>query len=122
MNQIETLVLELHALIKKSEQSVYSADEAAAILECTRASLEAHLRSGRLPGLKIGRSWVLPVDAFTQAINALAISEAAAKRDGLAKARQDAIVAVQVVPQPRRGRRRPPIDLKPYLALLDSKD
>lgn len=118
MNQIETLALELQALIKKSEQSVYSVDEAAAILECTRASVETHLRSGRLPGLKFGRSWVLPVEAFAQAINALAISEATAKRDSLTKARQDAIVAIQVAPQPRRGRRPPP-DLTPYLALLD---
>lgn len=65
---------------------------------------------------------MLPVEAFTQAINALAISEAGTKRDGLAKARQDAIVAIQVVPQPARGRRRPPPDLAPYLALLNSKN
>lgn len=121
LDQIEALALELQALVKKSEQSVYSVDEAAAILECTRKSVEDHLRSGRLPGVKFGRSWVLPVQAFVQHINDLAISEAAAKRDRLTKARQDAIVAIQVVPQPARGRRRPPPDLGPYLAVLDSK-
>jgi hypothetical protein len=63
--------------------------------------------------VEFGRGWVLPVEAFTKAINALALDEVARKRGTLAKARQDAIVAVQVIPQPRRGRRRPPPDLTP---------
>jgi excisionase family DNA binding protein len=121
MNQIEALALELQALIKKSEQAVYTVAEVATILDCTQASVEAHLRSGRLPGLKFGRSWVVPIEAFNTAINALALDEAALKQGALAKARQDAIVAIQVVPQPARGRRRPPPDLGPYLAVLDSK-
>lgn len=121
MNQIEELAQVLQALIKKSEKAVYTVAEAAAILDCTQSSVEAHLRTERLPGLKFGRSWVIPIEAFNTAINALAISEATAKREGLTKARQDAIVAVQVAPQPRRGRRRPPPDLTPYLALLNQQ-
>lgn len=122
MTPLEELAQELQTLVKRSEQPVYSVDEAAAILECTRESVEAHLRTGRLPGLKFGRSWVLPVQAFVQHVNDLAISEATARRAGLAKARQDAIVAIQVVPQARRERCRPPPDLGPYLAMLESKN
>lgn len=121
MTPLEELAQQLQALVKKAEPSVYTVAEAATILDCTQASVEAHLRSGRLPGVKFGRSWVLPVEAFTHHINDLAISEATAKREGLTKARQDAVVAIQVVPQPARGRRRPPPDLGPYLAMLDSK-
>lgn len=121
MDQIEVLVLEIQNFVKRSERPVYSVEEAAAILECTPLSVESNLRSGRLPGVKFGRSWVLPVEAFVQQINNLAIAEATAKREGLAKARQDAIVALPAVAQPSRRRRGPPPDLTPYLALLHPK-
>lgn len=121
MTQLEALALEIQALVKRSEGPVYSVDEVAAILKCTPTSVEDNLRSGRLPGVKFGRSWALPVQAFIQHINDLAISEATAKREGLAKARQEAIVAIPVVTQPSRRRRGPPPDLTPYLALLHPK-
>lgn len=121
MTPLEELAQQLQTLAKKAEPPVYTVAEAATILDCTQSSVEAHLRTGRLPGLKFGRSWVIPIEAFNTAINALAINEATAKREGLAKARQGAIVAIPIVPQPARGRRRPPPDLSPYLAMLDSK-
>jgi DNA-directed RNA polymerase specialized sigma24 family protein len=52
MTPLEELAQELQTLVKKSEQPVYSVAEAAAILECTESSVEAHLRSGRLPSAR----------------------------------------------------------------------
>lgn len=123
MPPLEELVQELQTLIKKSEQPVYSVDEAAAILECTRESVEAHLRAGRLPGLKFGRSWVLPVQAFVQHLNEQAVSEAAEKREGGTKRRREtlAAAALQLPVRPSRRRRPPPSLDGPYIVLGDLK-
>lgn len=55
-------------------------DEAAALLKCEPAKLEALLRSGELPGAKFGRSWVIPREAFMQRLNELALQQAAERR------------------------------------------
>jgi excisionase family DNA binding protein len=120
MNQPEALSLELQALIKKSDRPVYSVEDVAAILDCTPSSIEIHLRSGLLPGPKFGRKWVLPKEAFHRHLNDLAVIEATARSEGLAKARRHAIVAIQVTPRPQRGRARLPPDLTRYITMLDS--
>lgn len=43
---------------------VYSVDDVAKILCCEPATVALHLSNGHLPGLKSGRSWVIPVEAF----------------------------------------------------------
>ena len=51
--------------------------EAAEFLECTESRIQELLREGRLPGLKMGKSWVIPSATFYGAVEALAVSDAA---------------------------------------------
>jgi excisionase family DNA binding protein len=44
----------------------YSIDEAAQVLDLSRKTVYDHLRSGALPGVKLGRLWILPKAAFDQ--------------------------------------------------------
>lgn len=55
-------------------------DQAAELLQCDRDTAAARLASGELPGLKFGRSWVIPADAFMRRINELAIIQAEERR------------------------------------------
>lgn len=54
--------------------------EAAAIMKCSIATLEDHLRSGHITGTKFGVSWVIPREAFFARINEIAAEEALARR------------------------------------------
>lgn len=51
--------------------------EAAAFLECSEETLLEELRNGRVPGLKIGKAWVIPRPAFFEAMNERARADAA---------------------------------------------
>jgi excisionase family DNA binding protein len=51
---------------------ILTADEAAAILDCETRTVEDCLRAGKLPGLKIGKSWILPSKALLETLNELA--------------------------------------------------
>ncbi|MDO8770465.1 MAG: helix-turn-helix domain-containing protein [Burkholderiaceae bacterium] len=62
------------------DSPVYSVEDVAKILCCEPATVTAHLSTGYLPGLKFGRSWVIPVEAFVQRINELAISLVSERR------------------------------------------
>lgn len=121
MDQLSVLALEIQALVKKSEPLVYSVDEVAAILNCHPETVADKLGRGELPGLKYGRSWVLPVQALIQHLNERAVSEAAERRAGRAKQHQEISAASEMVSQlqSRPGRRRkPPPSLDgPYIVL-----
>lgn len=90
-------------------------DQAAELLKCDRDTAAERLNSGELPGLKLGRSWVIPAEAFMRRINELAIELAEQRRkdqkDAMAKAGQPtpaALPALTVVAssQGKRGRAR----------------
>ncbi len=55
-------------------------ERAAEFLECTEVHVLALLRDGRLPGVKLGKSWVIPARAFFTAVSDLAIEQAAKLR------------------------------------------
>lgn len=55
-------------------------DQAAELLQCDRDTAAARLASGELPGLKFGRSWVIPADAFMRRINELSMELAEQRR------------------------------------------
>ncbi len=55
-------------------------DEAAKLARCSPATMAAGLRSGRYPGMKAGRSWVIPRAALIERINEIALEEAAKRR------------------------------------------
>lgn len=45
---------------------------AAELLECAESTIEERLVAHELPGIKIGRSWRIPAQAFFERINDLA--------------------------------------------------
>lgn len=52
--------------------------DVARLLDCAEVTVEEWLRSGALPGLKIGRGWVVPRNALVECVNTLAIESAKA--------------------------------------------
>ncbi|MDO8775705.1 MAG: helix-turn-helix domain-containing protein [Burkholderiaceae bacterium] len=88
-----------------SDSLVYSVDDVAKILCCEPATVATHLSTGYLPGLKFGRSWVIPVGAFVQRINELAMSQAAEQR----AIRGRPHVANPIAPKTKSRRRVPPV-------------
>jgi len=59
---------------------IYTAAQAAELLECSTKTVEDRLRSGDLPGLKFGDGWVIPAGAFWLRLDELAIEQAASRR------------------------------------------
>ena len=51
--------------------------EAAEFLECTESRIQELLREGRLPGLKMGKSWVIPTALFYEYVEGIARYDAA---------------------------------------------
>jgi excisionase family DNA binding protein len=87
--------------------SIFSVDEVAALLRCSAYTVEEAARSGDLPGIKPGGSWIFPSDALQRRLNEKALEEAAARRSpGIKEAPR--AVAVQPI-KPTRGRQRTPI-------------
>lgn len=58
----------------------YTIEEAAVILDCQPETAVERIVNGDLPGLKFGRSWILPRDAFSQRLNEIALEESARRR------------------------------------------
>lgn len=63
-----------------STPQIYTAAQAAELLECSAKTVEERLRNGDLPGLKFGDGWVIPAGAFWQRLDELAIEQAAKRR------------------------------------------
>jgi excisionase family DNA binding protein len=55
-------------------------EEICALLQCTPETVQEMLRAGDLPGVKPGKTWRVPRDAFLQRLNEMASDEAAARR------------------------------------------
>ena len=69
-----------------------SVETVASALDCAETTVEEHARTGYLPGIKLGRSWVFPRSALMQSLCDLAHQEAAGRKNkpspGLAIATQ----------------------------------
>lgn len=59
----------------------YNVEEVAELLACDKDTAAERLNSGDLPGLKMGRSWVIPEQALIQRMNEIALEEAAKRRE-----------------------------------------
>lgn len=55
---------------------ILTVEELAALCKCSPRTAEDKARSGVLPGLKMGESWIFPTEATLRAINRLAEEEA----------------------------------------------
>lgn len=64
--------------------------DVASILRCDEETAAERVIKGDLPGVKFGRSWIIPAAAFFQRLNELALEEAEARRAERAKELQDA--------------------------------
>lgn len=71
----------------------YSLEEATEILDCSQETTVARINAGDLPGLKFGRGWIIPKDAFRQRLNEIALIEAQERR----KQRQAATVSTKAI-------------------------
>jgi excisionase family DNA binding protein len=53
---------------------ILTVDEVAALLMCTKETVELCARQGKLPGVKFSRSWVFPREALLQRVNEMALA------------------------------------------------
>lgn len=61
-------------------QAIFSALEVSDLLRCHEETVEELLRLGELPGIKIGRSWIVPADALNQRLTEMALSQSESRR------------------------------------------
>ena len=61
-------------------QEVFIAEQVAGLLHCTTVQEEELLRIGELPGLKIGRAWIVPSEALSDRLNEMALEQALDRR------------------------------------------
>lgn len=80
---------------------IYNVTQVAELLGCTEEIVAERINTGDLPGVKFGRSWVIPEEALRSRLNEKALQEAIDRRE------------------PRRvmGARRKPIPPLPTRAL-----
>lgn len=71
---------------------ILTKDEVAAMLDCEPSTVEEATLDGYLPGVKMGREWVYPAQAFWQRINELAELGFEYQHDG--KARRQAALTI----------------------------
>ena len=85
-----------------SNTEILTVQRAAELLECAESTIEERLLAHELPGVKIGRSWRIPAEAFYERINEMA-------RQHL---RPDALQQPAAIARVRQKRSPPPL---PYL-------
>lgn len=61
-------------------ESMYSVEKVAQILDCEPETAVERIKCGDIPGLKIGRSWVIPIEAFNLRMTELSLEDANARR------------------------------------------
>lgn len=74
----------------RADDGILTVDDLAALLACDRETAAARLTSGDLPGVKVGRSWIIPRQALFERLNEKAREEAANRRLKLENAQQKA--------------------------------
>ena len=60
---------------------IYTVTQVAEMLGCTEEVVAERLNKGDLPGVKYGRSWVIPADALRDRLNEKALAEAKERRE-----------------------------------------
>lgn len=83
---------------------ILSTEDAADMCGCEPLAIIERMRTGELPGIKFGRSWMVPREAFIQRINEIALAESATRR-AVGLTASDPIIQPAVTKRPR-GRPR----------------
>jgi excisionase family DNA binding protein len=78
-------------------------EQVATMFDCSAETIELETREGRLPGVKLGRSWRYPRAALMRVLNERAIAEM--------ERRAPPPPGVTPLPEGRRGRRQTPPQL-----------
>lgn len=60
---------------------IYNVTQVAEMLGCTEEIVAERLNNGDLPGVKFGRSWIIPADALRDRLNQKAMEEARDRRE-----------------------------------------
>lgn len=63
-----------------TDSEIYTAQQLAELLGCDKETAEARIRQGDLPGVKFGKGWIVPRQAFIERVNEMAKEEAATRR------------------------------------------
>lgn len=101
-----------------TDSEIYTAQQLAELLGCDKETAEARIRQGDLPGVKFGKGWIVPRQAFIERVNEMAREEAATRRAQLLKEQAAATqrgletalspLLPSSVPKSSRGKRRTP--------------
>lgn len=62
------------------DAEILTVNDLAELFACDKETAAARLTSGDLPGVKVGRSWIIPRQAFFERLNEKALEEAANRR------------------------------------------
>lgn len=73
-----------------ADTEILTVEDLALMFDCDEETASARLKCGDLPGLKVGRGWIIPRQALFERLNEMALEEAAARRARLEAARDDA--------------------------------
>ena len=84
-------------------QAIYSVSQVAELLLCEAATVEDLLRRGSLPGLKFGRSWIVPSEPLFLQLNQMALDQATKRRSDIAP-----VCPAAVFVGNRKQKREPP--------------
>ena len=74
--------------MKRADAEILTVDDLAELFACDKETAAARLNSGDLPGVKVGRGWIIPRQALFERLNDKAREEAAVRREQQALARQ----------------------------------
>lgn len=66
--------------MKRVDAEILTVDDLAELFACDKETAAARLTSGDLPGVKVGRGWIIPRQALFERLNEKAREEAAARR------------------------------------------
>lgn len=64
----------------RADAEILTVDDLAELFGCDKETAAARLTRGDLPGVKVGRGWIIPRQALLERINQKAHEEAAARR------------------------------------------
>lgn len=66
--------------MKRVDAEILTVDDLAELFACDKETAAARLTRGDLPGVKVGRGWIIPRQALFERLNEKAREEAAARR------------------------------------------
>lgn len=99
--------------LASQSNEAYTIDEVARICRCEPETVVVRIEAGDIPGLKLGRGWIIPCEAFKQRLNELALEEAHNRRR-LRKAGPATVKAIQIASSKNgRSRTPPPLPAMP---------